>query len=531
MAHGLESLQNINWLGTKKALIEIDRELVRRGGLRAFCELAWGVLEPATVFKPGWHIDELCRELEDVMHGRNRRLAIAMPPRHMKSMIVAVFFPVYAWIHNPSEQFMFLSYDFSLSTRDNTKARDLVKSDWFQARWGDKVRIKTDNVTLVETVQRGYRLALSLGGRVMGKGANFIVVDDPFDTKDVESDVKRTEIINFWKERLQSRLNDPSTGAFVVVHQRVAVNDLIGYILKQQPGEYRYMSLPARFDPEATNIWPRDPRRIKGELLWPGHIGDDVLDRFRQNMGVYAYEAQYQQSPSSREGGLFKKHWFPIHTGAVPGDMVWKRGWDWAATVASQTKPDPDYTATVLIGFSRTTQKYYVGHAGRWRVDSPEVDRLLKFYADEDEKRLGKGVQSRLPQDPAAAGKARAQQHGILLTGHSFVIKPVTGDKAVRAAPLAGQAGIGNVMLIEGAWNDEFIAEFTSFPTGAHDDQVDAASEAFNAFMITNTGLLDYYADKAKQGARVPGRTAGRDGFQVYEDDTSNLADGFTPGR
>ena len=57
--------------------------------------------------------------------------------------------------------------------------------------------------------------------------------------------------------------------------------------------------------------------------------------------------------------------------------------------------------------------------------------------------------------------------------------EPETGSKPVRATPLAAQAEAGNVKLVKGAWNAQFIDELCAFDKGAHDDDVDAASGAF----------------------------------------------------
>ena len=58
--------------------------------------------------------------------------------------------------------------------------------------------------------------------------------------------------------------------------------------------------------------------------------------------------------------------------------------------------------------------------------------------------------------------------------------EPSTGDKAVRAEPFAAQCEAGNVKLLRGTWNEVYIDELTSFPSGAHDDQVDASSASFS---------------------------------------------------
>ena len=94
-------------------------------------------------------------------------------------------------------------------------------------------------------------------------------------------------------------------------------------------------------------------------------------------------------------------------------------------------------------------------------------------------------TRTRLPQDPGQAGKAQAQSHAKLLAGHVFRSLPVSGDKATRARPLASQAEAGNVKLLKGPWNEVFLDEIGMFPNGAHDDQVDAAADAFNELVGT----------------------------------------------
>lgn len=524
----LDALLNttaLSWLANKQALIELDRELVRRGGLRAFVELAWHVIEPVAVFSPNWHIDEICAQLELVLEGKERRLAMAVPPRHAKSTILAVMFPVYVWIKNPSARMMFISYDFSLSIRDSKRTRELVNSVWFQERWGDRVQLKTDNTIILETTKTGYRECVSVGGRIMGKGGDFIILDDPHDAKDVESDAKRAEVLSFWRERVQSRLNNAATGAFIVCHQRVGDGDVIGDILKNQKGKYTYLCLPAYYDPQHPHIWPGDPRSEAGELLWPAHMPRTVLEALEASLMAYAFAAQYQQLPGPREGGLFKKHWFPkIPRAQLPGDLQLCRGWDFAATIKSLIKADPDWTATALLGYSRSTKKWYILHVERWRVDGGEVDRLLVQHAKTDPP----GTRIRIPQDPGAAGKSQAQSQGGKLAGYSFMAEPVTGDKAVNAAPLAGQAMIGNVMLVDEDWNDVFLAELTGFPTGSHDDMLDAAAQAFKGFLKSNTGILDYYTHMVEQQRLAAEEAAKQPEHGVTNETTTDMARAFT---
>jgi hypothetical protein len=114
---------------------EIDQELaVRR--LREFVLPAWAVVEPATPFVPGWHLDAICEHLEAVTRGQIHRLLISMPPRHMKSLAVAVFWPCWEWITHPERRWLFCSYAAGLAIRDSVKCRRIVESPWYRRLWG-----------------------------------------------------------------------------------------------------------------------------------------------------------------------------------------------------------------------------------------------------------------------------------------------------------------------------------------------------------------------------------------------------------
>lgn len=150
---------------------------------------------------------------------------------------------------------------------------------------------------------------------------------------------------------MSTRLNNSAEGASVIIQQRLHENDLIGDILRKQGvvedgGEYTYLCLPAMYEPDHPNRWFRDPRKVAGELLWPEHVPQKVFDALRLALGPYAAAGQLQQRPAPREGGLFKRSWFPV-VGVLPPDLEYARGWDLAATAKQVTKSDPDWTATV----------------------------------------------------------------------------------------------------------------------------------------------------------------------------------------
>ena len=324
---------------------------------------------------------------------------------------------------------------------------------------------------------------------------------------------------------MHTRLNDPVTGAFVLIAQRIHADDLIGHVLRAD-GRWTYLCLPMEYDQAHPTRWVRDPRKEQGELLWPDRVPRDVLEHLKSALGLYAAAAQLQQLPSPREGGIFKRHWFPrVHV--LPGDCTFCRGWDLAATEAKVIKSDPDYTATVLMAWSRSTRTWYVVEAERVREEYHAVRRMIIDRAKSDAE-SGRFVRLRLPQDPGQAGKGQAKDLMAEVAQYAASAAPVTGDKMQRALPLAGQAGIGNVRILEGAWPiDDFLDELGAFPTGSHDDQVDAASSAFAGLTEGNFGMFEVLAAEMAERERAQqlgaGTPTGRDITDLFRAFTPNL--------
>jgi predicted phage terminase large subunit-like protein len=254
-----------------------------------------------------------CEHLEAVNAGQIRNLLINIPPRFAKSISVAVMWPVWTWLKNPSCQWLFTSYAQSLSTRDSLKCRRLIESPWFQERFGTRFKLTSDQNEKMrfDNDRNGYRLATSVEGMGTGQGANTIVCDDPHNASERESELKRENVLVWWDETMSTRLNDPKTGAKVIVMQRLHEKDLSGHVLKQ--GGYEHLCLPAEFDPArrcTTSIGWTDPRKEENELLWPDRVGPKEIKELKLRLGPTGYAGQFQQIPTDAKGGRFKKAWF-----------------------------------------------------------------------------------------------------------------------------------------------------------------------------------------------------------------------------
>lgn len=163
---------------------------------------------------------------------------------------------------------------------------------------------------------------------------------------------------------------------------------------------------------------------------------------------------------------------------AIPTDVsMWVRRWDLAATEPSETNPSPDATASVLMG-RRENGRFVIADAINVRKPADIVRTIMLNTARQD-KYLYHRVTTVVPQDPGQAGKEQSASLIAMLAGLRAKSIRETGPKQTRAEPLSAQWQAGNVDIVEGAWNRDYLKEMSSFPGEEHDDYVDASSGAF----------------------------------------------------
>ena len=394
----------------------------------------------------------------------------------MKSLEASVFWPAWEW--GPAglahHRYLTTSYSDTYVTRDSRRMRDLVMSDWYQARWGETVRLTRYGETSFENSATGWREGVPFRSLTGGRGHR-VIIDDPHSTETAESDAERTKVIRTFRESVPTRLVDPAKSAIMIIMQRLHQNDVTGSALALRLG-YEHLCLPMEFEMDrrcSTSIGFTDPRSYEGELLFPERFSRAVVDRDKAAMGSYAVAGQFQQRPTLREGGLFKKAWFRL-VSAVPAGTRFVRYWDLAAT-AEQLGATSAYTVGLKLG-KQPNGRYIVADVNRLRAEGYGVRRMIMETAASD----GPMVEVGLPIDPGQAGKAQAQDMVLMLAGYVVHAVRESGDKVTRAEPIAAQAEAGNLDVLQADWTETFIDECTNFPAGAFKDQVDALSGAFS---------------------------------------------------
>jgi len=390
---------------------------------------------------------------------------VFMPPRSLKSETVTIRYPVYRLARLTSLRVIIGAYNQTLASRFSRKARRIAEQCFDLA---------TDRKAAYdwETPSGGGMRAVGVGAGITGVGGDLILIDDPVKNREeAESEVYREKVWQWYTDDLYTRL-EPG-GALVLVMTRWNEDDLAGRILKSEmAADWEVVSLPAIA--EEDDALGRAP----GTPLCKDRYDLKALEDIRRTQGEYSFQALYQQRPSAREGVFFKVGKLII-VDAAPAGLPTIRAWDEAAT-----EGDGDYTAGVRMCGPDADGIFYVTDVvrGQWSTDAR--DALIQQTAQLD----GRTVRIRGAQEPGSAGVDRAKAFIRMLAGFTVTTERASGPKEVRADPYSAQVNAGNVRLVRGDWNRTYIEELRTFPLGKHDDQVDAASDAFNALTARRIG-------------------------------------------
>jgi predicted phage terminase large subunit-like protein len=443
-------------------------------------------------YEVNWHHRKVAEALDRVLAGKCRRLMIFEPPQNGKSEQVSRRFPAYALGKKPNLRIVACSYSMSLAEDMSRDVQKIIDSQEYRELFPE-TRLATQRDLEKRTQgqfdivgHKGYYKAAGVDGSITGKTADIGIIDDPIKNREeAESEVYRERAWNFYQSAFATR-QFGDKGAIILCMTRWHQDDLAGRLIAQAENnpnadKWEILNLPAIAEED-------DEYRSTGEPLWPDKYPLDELTRRRAGMGEYDWSALYQQRPSPIGGGLFKVGWFQF-VDAGPALARRTRGWDTAGT-----ENDGDYTVGVRIAEEfievqlpgtkgselRSSGRFFIEDVQRAQVGPAGVDNLIRVTAETD----GLEVAQREEREGGSAGLAVVAARTKLLAGFDYNEVIVNKNKVVRSKPFRAQCEAGNVYLVRGMWNAEYIRELTNFPTGDHDDQVDASSCAFNTVLL-----------------------------------------------
>jgi predicted phage terminase large subunit-like protein len=395
--------------------------------------------------------------LDQLTAGQIKRLAIFVPPRHGKSALATIRYPVYRLSREPGLRVIIGCYNSLLAEKFSRQALRIARDS------GVALDPARQQIHDWETTAGGGMRAVGVGAGITGQGGGLVIIDDPVKSREeANSPTYRERVWDWYREDLYTRL-EPD-GAIVLIQTRWHEDDLAGRILaSEQADAWTVVNLPA--EAEADDPLGREP----GEPLCPARFDRTALADIRATLGTWAYTALYQQRPLPEGGGLFHRSWFTI-VDAAPAHAKRIRYWDKAGTAGGG-----DFSAGVKLAAAPDGQ-FYVEDVQRGQWSSWQRNQVMRQTAELD----GKSVPIWVEQEPGSGGKESAEASIRNLVGFNVHAEPATGDKTVRAGPLAAQTEAGNVKVVRGAWNAQYLDELCVFPHGKNDDQVDASSGAFN---------------------------------------------------
>lgn len=417
------------------------------------------------------HCEVLIAVLQRVADGALKRVIIEEPPRHGKSETLSRLFAAY-WLYRFPEQWVGLtSYAAELANTLSRNARDNY------CAVGRELKDDAGAVKHWETGAGGGLWAAGVGGPITGKGFHLGIIDDPIkNAEESESDVVARRNQDWYRSTFYTRA-EPGAAIVVMQTRWPGVADFIGWLLTEEGGDepeaWHIVSFAAEREDGAKEI-PKtctlEPDwRAPGDALCPERYPLDRLRKLASRLGPYYYAALFQQRPVPREGVMFPRDRVQI-VDAMPVGVRRVRYWDKAGTEGGGA-----YTAGVRMAIDEH-EIVYVEDVQRAQLAAHRRRELMRQTAELD----GGFVEQFVEQEPGSGGKDSASDDVRNLAGFPITAETASGDKVVRARPFAAQWQAGNVRLLRGDWNAEYLAEMEHFPHGKFKDQTDASSGAYN---------------------------------------------------
>ena len=478
-------------ISEKEIRLQAQREINNRS-LFEFIKYFWPQISNDE-FHSNWHIEYLCKELEQVAERvannkpREYDLIINVPPGTTKTITCSIMFPAWCWTKWYWMRFITASYSSPLSLESAEYSRDLIKSEAFKQIYPE-LDIKDDkdakgNFKLVKNkyvhpgrrprvLLGGNRFSTSVGATVTGFHAHIIIWDDLLNPEEAVSEVK-LETANRWKDQtLSMRKTDKAVSATIGIMQRLHQNDPTGFILSKKKENVKHICLPGEIENYKEQLNPQElaDKYVDG-LLDPVRMPWSVLKDMEADLGQYGYAGQIGQNPTPPGGGMFKvDHFIKILT--LPSRVNFQasvRYWDKAGSEGAGA-----YTVGVRM-HKLTRDRYIIDDVIRGQWSSEEREDIIRETAKADGNNVIVGVE----QEPGSGGKESAEATIRNLAGFSCFKETPTGDKVFRADPYSVQVNNGNVLMLVGDWNHQYMEELRNFPFSTYKDQVDASSGAF----------------------------------------------------
>jgi predicted phage terminase large subunit-like protein len=440
---------------------EVRREIARRS-LHEFIRY----INPEYITS---HFSEtVCASLDnflvDMMSGKRPILILGAPPQHGKSDIVSRYLPAYFFGKYPDMRVAGLSYGKDLASDMNRDVQRIMMSEEYKALFPAsclnakrvvtvEIEAKRNSETFEIVGRKGAYISQGIGGPLTGKKVDLGIIDDPIkNAKEALSPVTKKATWNWYISTFKTRLSKNS--GEIIMATRWATDDLSGRVIDSSD-KAKVLAFPAIND--------------RGEALVPElHPIDSLLEK-KALFGDYFWSAMYQQTPKPSGGTIFRDEWVNYY---LPKDLPEKfdkviHSWDMTFKDSEGT----DYVVGQVWG--KKGANSYLLHQVRERMSFTATLKAVKEMADKFPDGMRKLVEDKA-NGPAVIDSLKSTVSGLI------PVEP-DGSKVARAHAITAVWEAGNIFLPHkdvAPWVTDAVEEITTFPVGAHDDVVDAMTQA-----------------------------------------------------
>ena len=451
----------------KKVLLEqAKREILRRKAITDYYSYVQYV--HPRIYKPNRAAELVCRTVQQFLETNSGNpydiLIVTEPPQHGKSMNLTETLPSWYLGKYPDRSVIEVSYNDTFAEKFGLMNRRKVE-EYGAELFGIKIAKDSRKKSDFELAgRRGSMRSRGVKAGITGNPCHLMIIDDPIrNREEADSPAMRQKLISGWMDDMKSRFQAGSK--VILILTRWHEEDLAGWLISNDP-YVSVLRLPcecdSKDDPLGRNI---------GDALCP-EIGKDNnwLQGFKRSMvrqeGTRSWNALYQGRPSSEQGNLIHKDWWHWYEETPP----------MAQTILSidasfKGNEDNDFVAIQCWGKSGADAYWLDGY--KKHMDFPQTLKAVREMA-----RKWPDARPIYVEDKANGSAVIAMlKHEI----PGIVAVNPEGGKVARVNAIAGFIEAGNVHLPRNDREAEELVESCAvFPMGAHDDDVDAMSQALN---------------------------------------------------
>lgn len=457
----------------KRAMLDGQESLLR------FTQLTMpDIHEPSNPNKSRYeaaqHHKVMAAALEEVEAGRYPRLILTLPPRHGKSELVSKRLIAWALGRRPDTQVIFTTYNEEFSGDFGSEVREIMKSKNYRVMFPDiKFRKGGESKHLIQTSRGGQAAFVGRGGSITGRGANILIVDDPFkDDEEAQSPALRQKTWEWFTRVAMTRLMSTTDGVpprVIIVMTRWHEDDIVGRITdplnpcynEQEAKQWKVIDLPffaLEDDPMGREV---------GEVLWPSRYPQE-FGEMQRRMNPRGFSALYQQRPTPEEGVFFKSDWIKTYK---PHELSKNLRKYTSSDHAVGVKQSNDATVLLTAGVDEKNNIYLLDC---WwdKKSSDEVVEAMLSMMSRHKPLVWWAERGHISKSIGPFLRRRMLEESVFINVHE--VTPAA-DKQTRAQSIQGRMAMGKVYFPEHMpWFGDALDQVLKFPYHRNDDFVDA---------------------------------------------------------